>query len=190
MKTIQPRKNLNILLDSTRLVLRRVEDRDQELLERLFCDAEMMHYLGGIWSQDQVSDTLHEWHDEWGIENYWYGVLVRKDTSEAIGIAGFTENTNPNEPGLEFSWFIVPEQQKKGYATEITQEILELAFEQLDIDRVFAETHPENVASNKVLEKLGFVNAGERHHKYNGLPDFKKQVVWEYRRSNWLERGS
>ena len=186
MKTIQIGNHPNILLESTRLVLRRVEEGDQPLFERLFCDPGMMHYLGGTWSLEQVNETLHEWRDEWGINNYWYGVLVRKDTSEAIGIAGFTVNTNPEEPGLEFSWFIVPEQQKKGFATEITQGILEFAFEHLDIQRVFAETHPDNAASDHVLEKLHFVYAGERSHKYDFLPDFERQVVWEYTRSNWI----
>lgn len=190
MITVQVENNPNVLLESTRLVLRRVEKEDQELLEHLFCDLEMMHYLGGPWSPDQVRATLQEWHNEWGIQNYWYGVLARKDTSKAIGISGFTENTNPDEPGLEVSWFIVPEQQRKGFATEITQGILEFAFEHVHIDRVFAETHPENVASNRVLEKLGFVNVGERHHKYDFLPDFEKQVVWEYRCSNWVKKGS
>jgi RimJ/RimL family protein N-acetyltransferase len=99
-------------------------------------------------------------------------------------------NTHPDEPGLEFSWFIVPEQQKRGYATEITQGILEFAFEYLNIDRAFAETHPENVASNRVLEKLGFVNMGERHHKYDYLPGFEEQVLWEYMRSNWIRKDS
>ena len=190
MKTVQIRSNPNILLDSARLVLRRIEEEDRKLLERLFCDAEIMRYLGGIWGLDQVNETLHEWHNEWGINHYWYGVLVRKDTAEAIGIAGFTTNTNPGEPGLEFSWFIVPEQQKKGYATEITQGILEFAFDHLNIDRAFAETHPENVASNRVLEKLGFVNIGERHHKYDYLPGFEEQVLLKYMRSNWIRKDS
>lgn len=190
MITVQIGNNPNILLESIRLVLRRVEEEDQAVLARLFCDVEMMHYLGGTWSLDQVRQTLQEWHDEWGINNYWYGTLVRKDTSEAIGIAGFTENTNPDEPGLEVSWFIVPEQQRKGFATEITRGILEFAFEHQRRERVFAETHPENIAANRVLEKLGFINLGERSHTYDFLPGFERQVIWEYRRSNWTRQSS
>lgn len=190
MITVQVKTNPNILLDSSRLILRRVEERDRALLERLFCDAEMMRHLGGTWDADQLSETLQEWHDEWGIQNYWYGVLARKDTLEDIGIAGFTVNMNPDEDGLEFSWFILPEQQRKGFATEITHGILEFAFEYLRIDRVFAETHPDNIASNRVLEKLGFMNDGERNHTYDFLPGFDKQVIWEYRRSDWAGNGS
>ena len=190
MVTVHIKNNPQILLTTNRLILHRVEKEDQKLLEHLFCDANMMYYLGGTWSLDQVVETLQEWHDEWGIHNYWYGTVVRRDTAEAVGIAGFTENTNPDEPGLEFSWFIVSEQQKQGFATEITLGMLEFAFEHLSSNRVFAETHPENIASNRVLEKVGFVPVGERNHQYDFLPGFTKQVIWEYKRSSWVRKGS
>ena len=183
--TNQNNENPNVLLDSKRLYLRRVEKDDLELFKQLFCDSKMMHFLGGTWTTDLVTETLIEWRAEWGKNNYYYGVLIRKDTSEEIGIAGFTENTIPEEPGLEFSWFIVPEQQQKGYATEMTQEILAYAFDEMEIDRVLAETHPENIASSRVLEKSLFVNIGDRANKYDFLPDFEKQVLWEYNRVNW-----
>jgi ribosomal-protein-alanine N-acetyltransferase len=103
-----------------------------------------------------------------------------------IGTAGFTEDTIPGESGLELSWFVLPEHQGQGYATEITDELLRFAFEGLGAERVVAETHPENPASNRVLEKLGFVCLGERHHKYDYLPGFETQVFWELVRGGWL----
>lgn len=183
--TFQIMSDTNILLSTNRLLLRRVEKGDQKLLDRLFCDPEMMQYLGGIWTKELVTELVKEWYDEWGKNNYWYGVIVVKASSEAIGIAGFTENTHPQELGLEFSWFIVPEHQKKGYATEITKEILLFVFEYLKKDRLFAETHPDNVAANKVLEKLCFKRLDERNYKYDYLPGFDRQVIWEYRRFDW-----
>jgi RimJ/RimL family protein N-acetyltransferase len=56
----------NILLNSKRLYLRRIENDDLELLEKLFCDSEMMRYLGKAWTLDLVTETLLEWHNEWG----------------------------------------------------------------------------------------------------------------------------
>jgi [ribosomal protein S5]-alanine N-acetyltransferase len=184
----QDSESPNILLNSKRLFLRRVENDDLELLKKLFCDPEMMRYLGRAWTLDFVTETMLEWHNEWGKNNYYYGVLVRKDTSEAVGIAGFTENTIPEEAGIEFTWFIVPEQQKKGYATEVTQAILAYAFEQTKMDRVLAETHPENIASKRVLEKSFFRNIGDRNNQYDFLPDFKNQVLWEFKRVDWKGR--
>ena len=150
----------DVLFETSRLMLRRTEENDRDLFLRLFCDVEMMRYLGGIWTVKDTEETLHEWRDEWGKNNYYYGVISLKNSGEAVGIAGFTEDTNPEEPGLEFSWFVLPEHQKKGFASEITESMLKYVFEDLKKDRLFAETHPENAASNHVLEKLGFQTGG------------------------------
>jgi [ribosomal protein S5]-alanine N-acetyltransferase len=47
-----------------------------------------------------------------------------------------------------------------GYATEAARAVLHWAFETLDLNRVQAETDTRNVASARVLEKLGFVREG------------------------------
>jgi [ribosomal protein S5]-alanine N-acetyltransferase len=47
-----------------------------------------------------------------------------------------------------------------GYATEAAHALLQWAFDTLDLNRVQAETDTRNVASARVLEKLGFVREG------------------------------
>jgi RimJ/RimL family protein N-acetyltransferase len=47
-----------------------------------------------------------------------------------------------------------------GYATEAARGLLRWAFDTLDLNRVQAQTDTRNVASARVLEKLGFVREG------------------------------
>jgi [ribosomal protein S5]-alanine N-acetyltransferase len=47
-----------------------------------------------------------------------------------------------------------------GYATEAARAVLRWAFDTLDLNRVQAEADTRNVASARVLEKLGFVREG------------------------------
>ncbi|MEV7794202.1 GNAT family protein [Streptomyces sp. NPDC087512] len=47
-----------------------------------------------------------------------------------------------------------------GYATEAARALLQWAFDTLDVNRVQAETDTRNVASARVLEKIGFVREG------------------------------
>ena len=47
-----------------------------------------------------------------------------------------------------------------GYATEAAHALLQWAFDTLDLNRVQAETDTRNVASARVLEKIGFVHEG------------------------------
>ena len=181
----QPTTLPNILLESERLLIRRPDQADLAVYERLFSDATMMHYLGGAWTLQQSAEALQEWREVWGVKNRWYGSLVRKDTQECIGTAGFTENTIADEPGLELSWFVLPEHQRQGFASEITSELIRHGFENLNAARFLAETHPENPASNRVLEKLGFTCLGERHYHHEDLPGFDIQILWVLNRENW-----
>ena len=176
---------MEILFETERLILRRVESADTDLFPRLFCEPEMMKYLGEVWSQKTAIETLQEWQQEWGKDNYYYGVIVRKEDQQAIGIAGITEDTNPEEKGIEFAWFVLPEFQGMGYASEVTRAIMKFVFEELKKERLFGETHPENPASNRVLEKLGFKLKGEYQRSIDYLPEFDRQVIWEFNRADW-----
>jgi RimJ/RimL family protein N-acetyltransferase len=93
----------NVLLESDRLLIRHPEEGDKQSLERVFGDPAMIRYLGEAWTPAQVMEALQWWRDNWGVNNCWYGILLRKDTLEVIGTAGFTENTIPGEPGLALS---------------------------------------------------------------------------------------
>lgn len=171
---------MTILLESSRLVLRRPETDDIPYLERVFCDPAMMRYLGAPWKPEYVAEVCAEWHADWGIEQRWSGLLAKKDTLESIGTAGLTHHTIPGEVGFELSWFILSEHQKQGFATEITVNLLHFAFVELGAERVVAEIHPENRAARRILEKLGGVCLGKRHHDYRDLPGFDTQMLWEF----------
>ncbi len=174
-----------IFLSTERIDLRRLEASDRQLLIRLFCDEPMMQYLGNPWTEAEVDEVLEEWQREWGRNNYWYGVMSEKGSGASLGIAGITEDTNPDEPGFEFSWFVLPEFQKRGFASEITLALMRFVFESAQKERLFASTHPQNPASNAVLQKLGFRNLGLRNQVIDYLPGFDEQVVWEFLRSDW-----
>ena len=97
--------------------------------------------------------------------------VVLTDSDELIGAAGLVPLLGPYEqiPGLRIGagdsglytpevglfWAIAPEQQRKGYATECGQALIDFAFEQLRLRRLLATTTRSNVASQAVMRKLG-----------------------------------
>lgn len=173
------------MVQTSRLVWRRIEDSDLPLMVRLFSDPAMMHFMCDPWSEEMIQETLQEWHDEWDGDSCWYGVMMNRSTHESIGIAGFSKDTLEGESGLEMAWFVLPEHQNLGYATEFTCAMLQFGFEVLRQERVVAETHPENPGSNRVLQKLGFEKLGIRHHQYDYLPGFNDQALWAITRVDW-----
>ncbi len=179
----------SVLVESDRLLIRRLEEGDSRDLERVYCDPVMMAYLGGVWTPPKVAEALREWRREWGTNDRWHGLLLRRDTGAPIGTAGFTQNMIPGEPGLELSWFVLAEYQRQGFATEITIELLRRAFDGFGAKRVLAETHPDNPAANGLLARLRFECLGKRRSRYECLPGFETQALWEMTREDW-RRGA
>ena len=92
----------------------------------------------------------------------WYGwyVITRAEPATLIAAAGYFGP--PVEGTVEIGYSVVPEHRSKGYAGELARALTEHALAMPDVTRVVAETHEQNVASRKVLERAGFrlVGAG------------------------------
>ena len=94
--------------------------------------------------------------EDWG----WYALwmIVRKD-GKYIGNLSF--KGTPENGVAELGYGIEEEFRGFGYATEAVETILGWAFDQPGVTSVAAETEAENTASRRVLEKCGFLPAGE-----------------------------
>ncbi len=91
-----------------------------------------------------------EWYAIWMIElkdGTHIGELCFKGL-DATGVA-------------EIGYGISDEYQNKGYATEAVNAVLSWAFRNPNVTAVEAETDPENIASQRVLEKCGFKPNGQ-----------------------------
>ena len=89
----------------------------------------------------------------------WYAIwmIERKDGTHIgdLCFKGF------NADGMvEIGYGILEEYQGFGYATEAVDAAVRWAMEQPGVTRVEAETEPDNKASQRVLEKCGFVPTG------------------------------
>lgn len=80
--------------------------------------------------------------------------ICLKETDTVVGDLGFK---GPPEKGIiELGYGMEPEYEGQGYMTEAAEAIIQWAFTQKGVTAVEAETEPENGASQRVLEKLGF----------------------------------
>lgn len=87
----------------------------------------------------------------------WYWV-AKKHKPVVVGQGGF--KGVPSGGSVELGYSLLPEFQKKGYASEAVAALLAWAFAHEEVGRVVAETLPELTPSIRVLEKAGFANIG------------------------------
>jgi [ribosomal protein S5]-alanine N-acetyltransferase len=110
------------------------------------------------------------------------GWLVRDRSSAAlVGFAALIRR-EPGDPELMYG--LAPEWWGRGLATEAAQAVLAYAFSGLDCPRVTAATDVPNVASTRVMERLGmrFTHRGT----LNGLDT----VFYELRREDFVTAGN
>jgi RimJ/RimL family protein N-acetyltransferase len=87
----------------------------------------------------------------------WFGPLqiVRRDTAEVIGGIGFFGP--PTATGtLTIGYGVAPEAEGHGFTTEAVRALIVHARRTGRVRRIVADTAPDNVASQRVLEKAGF----------------------------------
>jgi ribosomal-protein-alanine N-acetyltransferase len=120
----------------------------------------------------------------------------RPDYYLAVELAGTGELVGFARLGLggghrcgEVGYAIRRDHQRKGYAAEATDLLLELAFTRLGLHRVTAATGPDNTASRAVLERLGFTLEGRmREHVFtNGA--WRDSLLFSILEHEWSARA-
>jgi putative acetyltransferase len=102
--------------------------------------------------------------DPW---TYGFAVIERESGTD-VGHAGF--KGPPDNAGMvEIAYGINPEHQRRGYATEAAEGMVMFAFGDQRVRLVRAHAKPENVPSNRVLEKCGFRRIGQVIDPDDGL---------------------
>lgn len=153
------------LLETERLVLRRITSNDYEDLCRMNGDPEVMKYVGDGSTRTREL-MVHEM--EMLISHYerkpglgiW--AVERKDSGEFLGAAGLVYYDGT--PEVEVGYRFLKEHWNKGYATEAASALVRYGFETLGLKKIVSSAHIDNRASTRVMEKIGMTYVENRFH--------------------------
>lgn len=147
-----------VFVETDRLMLRRFTRDDLELLVELDSDPEVKRYIdnGAAVDRSDLTETLEWWlgyYDRY--EGYGFWAAIEKSTGQFLGWFHLRpgEGAGPLEP--ELGYRLRREMWGRGYATEGSKALIDKAFHELGVDRVYASTMLVNVASRRVMEKAG-----------------------------------
>lgn len=154
-------------LETERLILRNWTFADAEKLFEICGDAEVMKYVGTrqpYESMEQANEFLH-WATNYERENgFCRWAVLEKTSYEIIGSCGFARPHGTEE--IELGYLFARKFWGKGFATEAAAACVQYGFEKLNFREIIAITDLKNVASQRVLEKIGF--AQNRVEKIDG----------------------
>ena len=139
---------------TSRLAFRAWRDDDVPLAMAIWGDPRVAALVGGPFDEAQVRARLAAERANQAEHGVSYWPLMLADGAPA-GCCGL----RPRDPAnriYELGFFLLPDYWGQGYAVEAGGSAIAFAFEALTAPALFAGHHPDNHASRRTLEKLGF----------------------------------
>ena len=148
---------MKTIIESERLLLRQFSLNDIEAVYQFNSNVELHRYTGDeiINSRQRAEQTIKDiWLKDY--TNYGYGrrAVIDKPENKIIGFAGLKYLAEIGETDIGYR--ILPHYWGKGLVSEISKKIILYGFNELNLKRIIGIAMPENIASCKVLEKIGF----------------------------------
>lgn len=138
-----------------RLRLRPYRLDDAELMFAVFGDAEVMRYSmsGADPTVAATRDRIRKLMDHEANFGFSLWVVEERATGEILGDCGLKQLEDG--PEIEVGYRFAQNQWGKGYAAEAAAACVRYGFETLGLERIVAVVEPPNVASLRVLDKIG-----------------------------------
>ena len=146
------------MIRTERLNLRRAEGRDLVALHEILRDPEAMRY----WSTPPHPDlaTTQEWMDR----------LLAIDPAGSVEFLVEYQGLVIGKVGggvlPEVGYILHRDYWGKGFAYEAMRAVIGFAFAMHPVDHLMADIDPRNVASARLLERLGFVKSGHAENTF------------------------
>ena len=136
------------------LKIRKMEERDLEPLYKLLSDEETMKYIEPPYTREQTEEFLKNY----GLDEEPFIYTAENENGDFVGYVIYHDY---EEDSMELGWLILREFWGRGYATRLTEMMIELA-RKSGKDAVI-ECDPEQEVTKKIARKFGF--------EYQGIED-------------------
>ncbi len=150
--------DLDAPIRTERLLLRAFVPGDLGAVRAMQTDEDVVRYLEwGPRSPEEIVESLRKKIAATAIhgqDDVLSLAAVLPDTGELVGDLVLHCVSEVDERG-EIGFIVPPTHQGKGYATEAARTLLRIAFHEVGFRRVVGQVESRNVASARVLEKLG-----------------------------------
>jgi [ribosomal protein S5]-alanine N-acetyltransferase len=141
-------------IETARLYLRQFTSNDFDDLYAIYSNSEVMKYITqGVRNREETAADLLDIIADWEKHGFGLWAIVDRETNRLIGEGGlrFLGNT----PEVEVGYVLAKAYWGKGLATEIAAASIKYGFEVLQLEKIVAVADPENIASRRVMEKVG-----------------------------------
>ena len=153
---------MTIILETPRLILRHLVLDDLDALFALYSNSEIRKYFPvGVLTLAETREHL-EWYMEGPPNHPELGLwaTIHKATGKFIGRCGLLPWEIDGKLEVEVAYLLDKNFWHQGLATEAAAGILAYAFDNLNLSRIICLMHPDNIASQRVAQRVGMTLEG------------------------------
>lgn len=152
----------NAWLETGRLALHAFTPYDEPWFAELYADDRVARFIGGVKTRDQAGELFRSRVLAYYAEHLGFGIwqTVERATGRPVGF--HLLNHLRGESDIQVGYALVPDVWGRGYATEMALALLDYGFTRQRLPRIVAIANPPNVASQRVLVKIGLARKGDR----------------------------
>lgn len=174
---------MQVHIETERFLLRDVELTDVEGIFQLDSDPEVHQFLGKkpIKTLDEALEVVKYIRGQYEKNKIGRWAIIDKENNDFIGWTGLKYEENVKEFGYyDLGYRLRKEYWGQGIASETALLCLNYGFEQLKLGKIVGAADVDNLASNKILSKVGlkFIETFE----YDG----KLHNWYELTKSEWV----
>lgn len=161
-------------INTANLGLRAFSEMDVDDMHRILIGKDVLRYFPNSSppAREQVERMIRNLLKHWEQHGYGLWAVETGSEGELMGRCGLLYL--PETAEVEVDFILGNNFWGQGFATEAGQASLKYGFEILDLDTIVGIVHTENIASQRVLEKIGmqFTEAKD----YFGMPCYRYAI--------------
>jgi ribosomal-protein-alanine N-acetyltransferase len=142
-------------LETRRLRLRPFTPNDADELYRIYSYPDLFKYMSNEqpirW--EQMRGVINSLRETWQQHHVGVWAVIHKKHQRLIGHCGFKLLENTRE--IQLGYLLLKSYWGLGLGTESATVALKYGFEVAKLERIVAIAKPENIASRRVMEKVG-----------------------------------
>lgn len=155
------------VIETARLRLRTMRPEDVSSIHSIWSDPEVMKYIPVVLfrTPEEIGEFIALSLQRWEERGFGIFAVTIKENDELVGYCGlqYLDGT----PEVEIYYGLSKVSWNRGIATEAARAVIKFGFEQVKLENIAGVTLPDNVASQKVLEKIGLEKREVSKRFYN-----------------------
>ena len=161
------------MIETQRLLLRGWRDDDLKPFAEMNADARVMRYFPATLTEEETRSGMHRMIASLEQHGFCFWAAEIKESHEFAGFIGLSVPSFEAHftPCVEIGWRLRAEFWNRGLATEGARAALRWGFSSRELHEIVSFTASGNLASRRVMEKIGMRRNPEDDFDYPSLPE-------------------